>query len=219
MAYPSFPQYPGSETGLPAVPPAPPVPSSVRNAFFCMIAGAAWQVVSVVVAVTQVGSIKSELRTKFPDDTPDKINSLANAAVVFVVVAALIGAALWIWMAFANRSGKNWARITGTVFFGISTLSVISDLAGAGAGSSGTKPTAGELVVAVIGWLIGLAAVILLWSKASGPYFKQRGNPYAAAPYPMAPPQPGQPYLGQQPPSETPQQYPQQYPQNPPPPQ
>lgn len=205
MAYPSYPQYPGSEA---AIQQAPPIPPTVRNAFYCMIAGAAWEVVSLVVTFTQKNSIRNSLQTKFPNDTPDKINSLTNAAMVEAVVAVLIGAGLWIWMAFANRAGKNWARITGTVFFGISTLSVIVEVAAGSSGIGGAKSTGAQVVISVIGWLIGLAVTILLWSKASGPYFK-RGNPYAEVPYPPQYPQPGQPYLGDQPPVNYPPQNPQ----------
>ncbi|HEY3869016.1 MAG TPA: hypothetical protein VGM10_11725 [Actinocrinis sp.] len=210
MAYPSYPQYPGSEAAIPQS--RPPAPPTVRNAFFCMLGGAVWEVVGLVVTLTQKNSIHSELQTKFPSDTPDKINTLTNAAIVEAVVAVIIGIGLWIWMAFVNRAGKNWARITGTVFFGISTLSVIIDVAAGSSGMGGAKSTTAQVVVAVIGWLIGLAAVLLLWNKASGPYFKRQNNPYAQAPYPEQYPQPGQPYLGDQPPANYP-------PQNPPPPQ
>jgi hypothetical protein len=124
-------------------------------------------------------------------------------------------------MAFANRAGKNWARITGTVFFGISTLSVIIDVAAGSSGmGGGAKSTTAQVVVAVIAWLIGLAATLLLWNKASGPYFKRQNNPYAEVPYPMQYPQPGQPYLGGQPSADYPPQDVQnpQGTQNPPPP-
>jgi hypothetical protein len=218
MAYPSYPQYPGSEA---AIPQAPPVPTTVRNAFYFMIAGAVWELVGLVVSLTQKSHIRSSLETKFPDDTPDKINTLTNAAVVEAVILALVGAGLWIWMAFANRSGKNWARITGTVFFGIATLSALIEVVAGSSGLGGAKSTPVEIVVSVIAWAIGLGATVLLWNKASSPYFKGQSNPYAAAPYPMAYPQPGQPYLGEQPPANYPpqgQQNPQD-PQNPPPPQ
>lgn len=44
-------------------------------------------------------------------------------------------------MAVSNRAGKNWARITSTVFFGLDCL------------------------------VLGLGAIILLWRKESSAYF------------------------------------------------
>ena len=44
------------------------------------------------------------------------------AAVVTAVIGALIAIGLWLWMAWANRRGRNWARIVSAVFFGINTL-------------------------------------------------------------------------------------------------
>ena len=38
------------------------------------------------------------------------------------IPGTLIGIGLWIWMARANQAGKDWARITSTVFFGIDCL-------------------------------------------------------------------------------------------------
>ena len=47
-----------------------------------------------------------------------------------LVVVGLIGIALWIWMAQMNKRGRNWARITSTVFFALDTLGAIGGLAG-----------------------------------------------------------------------------------------
>ena len=42
------------------------------------------------------------------------------------IIFGLIGIGLWLWMAYANKAGKNWARITATAFFGLDTLSVLT---------------------------------------------------------------------------------------------
>jgi hypothetical protein len=99
------------------------------------------------------------------------ILNLAMGAPGSTSVGALIGAALWFWMAVANRQGKNWARITSTVFFGLDCLALIGIIAIAS--GSTVSASAGAIVIAsaTVQWLIGLAAVILLWRPQSTQYF------------------------------------------------
>ena len=73
-----------------------------------------------------------------------------HAELVVLVVVGLIGIGLWLWMAQKNKAGKNWARITSTVFFAIDTLGAIGGLAG-GALSGGSVNRFYGLVVWVIG--------------------------------------------------------------------
>jgi hypothetical protein len=66
-----------------------------------------------------------------------------------------------------NKRGRNWARITSTVFFAIETLGVLVSASGVGAlGDAGPIRFYNILVV-----LIGLAALILLWRRQSSDYF------------------------------------------------
>jgi hypothetical protein len=75
----------------------------------------------------------------------------------------LLSIGLWLWLARACNRGRNWARITGTVLFGLDTLLILLSV-------SRLKAGVGVLVDLVI-WLIGLAAVVLLWRKESSAYF------------------------------------------------
>jgi hypothetical protein len=88
----------------------------------------------------------------------------------------LIGTGLWLWMAWANKGGRSWARIMATVFFGLLTA---GELAGLIKFITGTnRLTAGSsLVVAflVVYWLAGLSAVVLLWQRSSSDYYTAAG--------------------------------------------
>jgi hypothetical protein len=76
----------------------------------------------------------------------------------------VLGIALWLWMAWANNQGKNWARILSTVLFGLATLDMVGVL---------TEPkTVYGLVFPVLTWLVGLGAVFLLWRPESTAFFK-----------------------------------------------
>lgn len=197
--YPAYPQYPG-QTGMPA---KPPIPQTVQNAFYLMLAGAALQLVGMIVGFTAISKIKDAIRKQNLGYTDTQVNNAARIIIVGIVIVGLIEIGLWIWMAFANRSGKNWARITATVFFGLSCVFLIIGLAGSAASPTGTaKASAFSVVVSVLSWLVGLAAIIMLWNKQSGPYFKppQFGVGGPGYPYPYAmpgqqpmPPAPGQP--------------------------
>ncbi|MBR7824851.1 hypothetical protein KDK95_00920 [Actinospica sp. MGRD01-02] len=210
--YPQYPQHPGG-----AVMPdnRPPLPQTVLRAHYCMLAGAALAVVSAGITVAQSGTIKAQLNTDLTNAGSSSSASIASTAGTFVIVAACFFAAievgLWIWMAYATKAGKNWARILSTVFFGLeatgslvggaSYLATSSDgTTSSSAAYSGSSTGAGE-IVGLLTFLVGLAAIILLWNKASGPYFKAPaayypvpyGYPGGPVPYtyPVMPQQPG----------------------------
>jgi hypothetical protein len=197
-----YPQYPGGG-GMPVAAHKPPLPDTVQNAFYLMLAGAALQGIAILSALVQVGTIRDMIRDRVadrPDASTIDVDSLVTVSIVSIVVVGLIGVGLWLWMAFANRAGKNWARITATVFFAISTLSVVSGLAVRASDSTmsvgGSSNTAIGTVLNVVMWVVGLIAIILLYNKRSNAYFKPAASGYeyqppgAASGYPATGPGP-----------------------------
>jgi hypothetical protein len=160
-AYP-VPHYPGGPGWQ--EPQRPPRPASVNRAVQLMYVGAGLSIVALVVGLAMHGSFRSSIINANPNLTPDEVNSAVDFAFALVVVAGLIGAGLWVWMAWANGRGRNWARILGTVFFGIDTLGTLGDAA--------RNVPAGSLVLAALEWLIGLSVVILLWRRESTYFFR-----------------------------------------------
>jgi hypothetical protein len=148
--------------------PAAPIPQSVARAVQAMYVGAAASLIGIAVNLTTAGSLRSELHTRSPTLSATQITDGVHVEIGVSIAGGLIAAALWIWMAQSNKAGKNWARITSTVLFGIATLSALASLAGAGALSGGGAARIYGIVV----WLIGLAATILLWRRTSSDYFK-----------------------------------------------
>jgi hypothetical protein len=128
-----------------------------------MYAGAAVSAVSLIITLLTVGSLKTAIHNANPSLTASKLHSAEVAAIVVAIVFGLIGIGLWLWMARANKAGKNWARITATVFFGLDTLSVLAGLRQA-------EPALSRAVSLLV-WLAGLGAVVLLWQKISSAYF------------------------------------------------
>jgi hypothetical protein len=225
---------------VPAPQLKPPPPDTVRNAFYMMLAGAALQAVGIISALAQIDTIREMIRDRVrerSDAATIDIDSVVNVSIGSIVFVGLIGVGLWLWMAFANRAGKNWARIMATIFFGISTLSLLSNLAVSTSDSTmavGSSNTTFGTVLNVLLWLVGLAAIILLWHGRSRPYFRKPAYGYeyqppgAASGYPptgpgpapgqTAPPPGGSPPPGQQPPPGPPPGSPPDGPQDMPPP-
>ena len=108
---------------------------------------------------------KSQRRGCHQCDSPCHLCSL---------VVGLVGIALWLWMARANGQGRSWARILSTVLFALATLQLIGDLQQAVSPAGTIEPVLG-LLLAVLVWLPGLAAVWLLWRPASSAFFKPHG--------------------------------------------
>jgi hypothetical protein len=159
--YPTSAQLPDS-----ARPPAPP---SVQNAVKVMYVGAVASIIGIAIDLATIGSVKTNLAKKHPNLTATQLTHTEHALAIGFVIGGLIAAALWVVIARNCKTGRSWARMTGTVLFGISTLGAVFSLAlptGAAA-----KPY-GLLV-----WLIGLAATILLWRRSSTEYFNAAGQP------------------------------------------
>jgi hypothetical protein len=152
--------------------PALAVPQSVARAVKVMYVGAAASLVGIIVDLLA----RHSLRTYIADHMTRNGKALTAAQVTnayhlelgVLIAGGLIGVGLWIWMARSCQAGKGWARITSTVFFAIETISALTSVAGGGRlGGAGASRFFGLLV-----WLIGLAAIILLWQRQSSDYFK-----------------------------------------------
>ncbi|HEX6472107.1 MAG TPA: hypothetical protein VF069_23650 [Streptosporangiaceae bacterium] len=181
-----YPQYPGG-SGFPAEQPKPPLPDTVRNAFYLMLAGAGLQALGLLSALVQLDTIKRQIRERLLDGSVaiSDVDRMVNVGIATIFVIGLIGVALWIWMAYANRAGKNWARITATVFFGISTVSLLGNIAARSSNSTmsaGSSDTTLGTILTVLTWLVGLGAIIFLYNRKSSTYFRPPAAPYGYQP-------------------------------------
>ena len=150
--------------------PAEPAPKSVQRAAYLMYAGAVIYLISGVVGLISV--VNATRRSTFAlghDSSSETATGLSGAATaviaVIVVVSIAVTIGLWLWMAWKCRSGRSWARVVSTVFFGLATLSTLLTVV-----TSASSPWA--LLGAVAGWLAGLGATIFLWQRSSSWYFR-----------------------------------------------
>jgi len=164
--------YPSTAGGgqVPEPPQRPAPPTSVQTAVRLMYAGAVISAISVILGLVTIGSLRHSLETKYPSYTTAHINTLVDSSIVIIVIGGIIGVGLWLWMARMNFKGRNWARITGTVLFGINTVELL--------GLFSRSASAVSAVFAIVTWLVGLGAVIMLWRRESSAYFKREPTAY-----------------------------------------
>jgi len=180
--YPGYPSasspYPSAPSPYPSAPPtgstpaaAVPQPPSVRNAVRLMWVGAAISLISLVVTLSTLGSLKQQIRdsvrTSGQNVTQSQVDAAFAGAIVFSVVIALIAIGLWLWMAWKNGQGRQWARIVATV---LGVLNVIFTLLS----FVGNRATGGARILSVIDLVIAVAILVLLWRKESTDFYRAR---------------------------------------------
>lgn len=145
-------------------------PQAIRLAQMLMYAGGALGLVSILVSFLTLDSLVNQLaeQTGLP---ADQLRGAAMGGLIFGSLIALIGVGLWFLMAWANGNGQNWARITASVFFGISVLYTLFILV------SPNYPGATK-GINLISLLLGGGIIYLLWGgKGSNDYFRAMSGP------------------------------------------
>jgi hypothetical protein len=132
-------------------------PPQLINASWFMYGGAVISAIVLIIGVATIGSLKSVSHRL--------ASSQLNADVGRDVVLLLLVIGLWVWMGWANRRGRSWARIVATVLFGLYTLRLILFL-------RQQQPLNFNLFVEVLTWLVGLGAIILAWHSESSAYYR-----------------------------------------------
>lgn len=146
----------------------PPATQSVLNAVKLMYAGAAVTTVSLILSLAFSSSLKPAIRKQYPHWTASQVNKAFNGFLSILIVEAVIGIGLWLLMAWANKQGKNWARITATVLFVLDTIFALL-------GFSTEPKTLLGLLFPLLTWVIGLGAVILIWRKENKDFYQPPG--------------------------------------------
>lgn len=147
---------------------APPErPKSLDLAVTLMRVGAALSLLGLVLVFFMGDAMREAVETSMQDTgtemTPEAVDAAVAVGTVFAVVMALIGVALWLWMAHMNGKGRGWARILATVFFGLFALSSLASLA--------QPAPALSRVATLVQLALGAVIVFLLWKKESSAYY------------------------------------------------
>jgi protein kinase-like protein len=141
-------------------------PTSVVTAVWLMYGGAALTVLGMFIDLVVISHLRSTYLADHPllDRTGiNRINSLAGAGDLAVIIGCVIGVGLWITLAVSANRGHGWTRVVGTVLFGIDTLVFVAAI--------GRPGISGIKTIHTLIWLVGLAAVVMLWQRQASQFF------------------------------------------------
>ena len=147
--------------------PAAPRPRTVRAAVRLMLAGAAAELAALITVIASLGSVRAAVAAH---DT-----AAAHAVMVhqiFDMAAIPVAVGIWLWLAWANGKGEDWARLLSVACFGLLTLAVLGMMSLHAA----TYAPAGLIAAATV-WVIGLASVALIFTPAACRYYRPQLTP------------------------------------------
>lgn len=152
--------------GDPAVPAEPP--QTLRRAAILMYVGAAISLITGLIPLMFRDSIRDAVIENDSSLSPEDVDAAVNVTAGFGVVVGLIGVALWLWMASANKAGKSWARVVATVLGGLNILFTLLSLSTGGGGIALIFNLAS---IALAGYIL-----YLLYRPESSAYYAVRSN-------------------------------------------
>jgi hypothetical protein len=157
---------------------APRAPRAVRDAVRYMCAGAVLNLAVLVTIVMTLGNVRSAA----VHDVAVQWHTVMLTQVVPVLASATIGAGVWLWLAWANGRGYNWARFAFAALFGLLTIGPVIVLAEGGGGPDAFTVLMPDLTAAAVLWLVALVVMVLIFNPMASPYYQQRAATRAAAP-------------------------------------
>jgi hypothetical protein len=158
-------------------------PGTVRAAVAMIWAGAVLSLVGIVAILIAKDDIRQMVEARYWYSNID-VEATINTVIVMGILVTLVTTGLWIWMAIMSGLGRNWARITGTVFGGLQIASSALLLAANGSGGYvfGSKVDHAELdmplatFASVGSMLLAVAIIVLIWNGKSSRWFEAMGN-------------------------------------------
>jgi len=147
------------------------IPGAVHTATRLMYGGLAATVVAFLSSLTTLGTYArnaTAAKNNFRLTLEAHENQMAGLMTV-AVVADVLGIACWVVLAIACRRGRGWTRVAGTVLLGVYTIVVLFVL-------GGTHNDPGARFFNLLVWVLGVAAVIPLWTRQARDFFATWGR-------------------------------------------
>ncbi len=169
--YESAPQYSGGQG--PGGPALTGPPKSIVYAKYAMWAGAVFQLLGMLPSLIMRDEMREiaeeSLRDSGASYDQSQVDMAVNIGLGVGVLMGVLGAALWVLMAFLTGKGLGWARIVATILYGIFVVSFLCSFAQ-------PNPPAATAISAVV-LLIGGVATFFLWRKDSTAWFQAHKAP------------------------------------------
>lgn len=133
-------------------------PQQVNIAFWLYIVGAALSLISLIVSLVTIGSLKDDVQKQLASQgqqiSDATLNATVGVSITFAVVFGILYIAAYVLFAFFMRRGANWARI---VLLIVTVLSLFGILGGFGLGAARV--------------VVGVIATVLIFLKPANEYF------------------------------------------------
>ena len=155
--------------------PRPAQPRSVRAAVALMCAGALVELGAVITIMVTAGRLRASVLQHYPALTTAQWHTIVVHLTADEIGGPIV-ALVWLWLAWANGRGYDWARPAFMAFFAFMTVGVLIAL---GEGAAVYAPA--DLIAGAVLWLVGLAAMTLIFSPRAGPYYRPAATRAAPA--------------------------------------
>jgi hypothetical protein len=142
--------------------PAAARPRAVRAAVKLMLAGAAAELAAAITMLVTMPAVRAAIAAK---DAAAVHAFTVN--VIMDLAAAPLVIALWLWLAWANGRGEDWARMVSAVCFGLITLKMLSVLA-----QNGPVLAPAYVGLGAAEWALGLVSVALIFTPQAWRYYR-----------------------------------------------
>lgn len=169
--YQPAPQYSGGQG--PGGPAMTEPPRSIVLAKYTMWAGAVVQLLGMLPALFMRDEMR-EIAEKSLEDSgatydQSQVDMAVNLGLGVGLFMGVLGAALWVLMAFLNAKGLGWARIVATILYAVFVVNFLCSFA------QPNPPV--TIVINVVVLVIGGVATFFLWKKDSTAWFRAHSAP------------------------------------------
>lgn len=101
-------------------------PSTIIVAFFGFLASTVSAIAGGLLVLTSRAEIEATLRKSDPGAAQDQLDRLTLVAQAIPVAIAAVIAIVYLWLSFKLKAGRNWARVTLTVFTLLQAASLLT---------------------------------------------------------------------------------------------
>jgi hypothetical protein len=162
----------GSAIRMRLRPGAPRSAPTVFLAVRLMYLGAVLELAALATVLLTRSSLRAAIITRHPGFTTSQWHAVLRAHVLPLEIGAPIAAIIWLWLAWANGRGNNWARLAFAGLFGLTSLSLLSGIA---QGAVTYSPV--DVIAGAVLWLVALVTVVLIFNRQSRPYYSRTAIP------------------------------------------
>ena len=142
--------------------PAAPRPRTVWAAVTLMLAGAVAELAAVITVVVTASTVRAAVAARYPAAV-----HAATLHEILVLAVAPVAIGLWLWLAWANGRGQDWARMVSAACFGLLSLAMLGNLS-----QHAATYAPASMIAAAIVWAIGLVSVVLIFTPAAWRYYR-----------------------------------------------